>query len=208
MIGKRPKLTFPRLAAGGSPKPARRREAYFSDPRKPCSARSLRAKALGAGSDVAGPRLIQEHGTTTVLFERDTCTVAPSGELINLGGRRIVATPRPRHARGHPQTRCPQSPTRWRPICSARLQHDDLRGARFLQPRSSNAKGELICQNVGGVSHFVADLGVIITDGIKRYARTAFRPAMSSLPITRRWPASTSTKRRHLHAVHSTRASC
>ncbi len=26
-----------------------------------------------------------------------------------------------------------------------------------------DAEGELICQNVGGVSHFVADLGVIIT---------------------------------------------
>src|SRR5215510_9922851 len=35
MIGKRPKLTFPRLAAGGSPRPARRREVYFSDPRRP-----------------------------------------------------------------------------------------------------------------------------------------------------------------------------
>ena len=35
-----------------------------------------------AGSEIAGPALIQEHGTTTVLFEQDTCTVAPSGELI------------------------------------------------------------------------------------------------------------------------------
>ena len=32
-----------------------------------------------------------------------------------------------------------------------------------------NPKGELISQNVGGVSHFVADLGVIIVDGMKRY---------------------------------------
>ena len=32
-----------------------------------------------------------------------------------------------------------------------------------------DTKGELISQNVGGVSHFVADLGVIITDGMKRY---------------------------------------
>jgi N-methylhydantoinase B len=36
--------------------------------------------------------------------------------------------------------------------------------------------GELISQNVGGVSHFVADLGVIITDGLKRYGRTGFKP--------------------------------
>jgi hypothetical protein len=31
---------------------------------------------------MVGPALIQEHGTTTVLFENDTCEVAPSGELI------------------------------------------------------------------------------------------------------------------------------
>jgi hypothetical protein len=31
---------------------------------------------------VAGPALIQEHGTTTVLFEHDACEVAPSGELV------------------------------------------------------------------------------------------------------------------------------
>src|SRR5262252_532146 len=37
-------------------------------------------------------------------------------------------------------------------------------------------EGELICQNVGGVSHFVADLGVIITDGMKRYGKDGFAP--------------------------------
>src|SRR5580692_10999236 len=39
-----------------------------------------------------------------------------------------------------------------------------------------NAEGELLCQNVGGVSHFVADLGVIITDGMKRHGRDGFAP--------------------------------
>src|SRR5438132_10305106 len=36
--------------------------------------------------------------------------------------------------------------------------------------------GQLISQNVGGVSHFVADLGVIIVDGMKRYGRQGFAP--------------------------------
>jgi len=31
-----------------------------------------------------------------------------------------------------------------------------------------SARGELISQNVGGVSHFVADLGVLVTDAVKR----------------------------------------
>ncbi len=37
-------------------------------------------------------------------------------------------------------------------------------------------EGELISQNVGGVSHFVADLGVIIIDGMKRYGGDGFKP--------------------------------
>src|SRR4029077_16622046 len=39
-----------------------------------------------------------------------------------------------------------------------------------------NVDGELISQNVGGVSHFVADLGVIIVDAVKRYGRKGFKP--------------------------------
>jgi N-methylhydantoinase B len=39
-----------------------------------------------------------------------------------------------------------------------------------------NTKGELISQNVGGVSHFVADLGVIITDAMARYGANGFAP--------------------------------
>src|SRR5579871_6767834 len=37
-------------------------------------------------------------------------------------------------------------------------------------------KGQLISQNVGGVSHFVADLGVVIIDGMKRYGENGFAP--------------------------------
>src|ERR1700733_10999330 len=37
-------------------------------------------------------------------------------------------------------------------------------------------EGELVSQNVGGVSHFVADLGVIITDTMTRYGRDGFQP--------------------------------
>jgi N-methylhydantoinase B len=39
-----------------------------------------------------------------------------------------------------------------------------------------NTKGELISQNVGGVSHFVADLGVLVTDGMGRYGADGFKP--------------------------------
>ncbi len=39
-----------------------------------------------------------------------------------------------------------------------------------------DTQGQLISQNVGGVSHFVADLGVIITDGMQRYGAKGFEP--------------------------------
>jgi N-methylhydantoinase B len=39
-----------------------------------------------------------------------------------------------------------------------------------------DAQGRLISQNIGGVSHFVADLGVVIKDGVARYGTAGFRP--------------------------------
>jgi N-methylhydantoinase A len=86
-IGKRPKLSFPSLAAAGASAPAGERKAYFTSASKALTAEVYRRDALGAGAEVAGPALIQEHGTTTVLFERDRCRVAQSGELIiTVGG--------------------------------------------------------------------------------------------------------------------------
>ncbi len=82
MIGKRPTLTFPRLAESSGAKPSHRREVFFSDARKAIPSPVYQRATLGVGDRIAGPALIQEHGTTTVLFERDACVVAPSGELI------------------------------------------------------------------------------------------------------------------------------
>ena len=81
-IGKRPKLNFPSVTAGGAAAPTGERQAYFTSASEPLTAKVYRRDQLGAGAEIAGPALIQEHGTTTVLFERDTCRVAPSGELI------------------------------------------------------------------------------------------------------------------------------
>jgi N-methylhydantoinase B len=39
-----------------------------------------------------------------------------------------------------------------------------------------DADGRLISQNIGGVSHFVADLGVVIKDGVQRFGRDGFAP--------------------------------
>jgi N-methylhydantoinase B len=39
-----------------------------------------------------------------------------------------------------------------------------------------DTEGSLISQNIGGVSHFVADLGVVIKDGVARYGLDGFFP--------------------------------
>jgi N-methylhydantoinase A len=87
MVGKRTPLAFPQLAAAGAVKPSHRREVYFSDVAKPVDCPVYRREHLFAGAKIAGPALILEHGTTTALFERDSCAMAPSGELIiTVGG--------------------------------------------------------------------------------------------------------------------------
>jgi N-methylhydantoinase A len=87
LIGKRTKLAFPSLPEAGTPKPSHQQMAYFSDARKPIACPVYQRGELSAGARIAGPALIQEHGTTTVLFELDVCTASSSGELIiDVGG--------------------------------------------------------------------------------------------------------------------------
>ena len=81
-IGKRPKLAFPSLGASRSAQPAGERAVYLSSAKDARTAKFYRREQLGAGAEIAGPVLIQEHGTVTVLFENDRLKVAPSGEMI------------------------------------------------------------------------------------------------------------------------------
>src|SRR5208283_3714538 len=81
-IGKRQQLIFPKLAAATAAKPSRHRDVYLGDARTAVATPVYQRSEIGAGARIAGPALIEEHGTTTVMFEADICTVAPSGELI------------------------------------------------------------------------------------------------------------------------------
>jgi len=87
LVGKRTQLKFPVLGEGGAAKPRQTREVYFTDPEKAVACPIYDRTDLGAGCRIAGPALIQEHGTTTVLFAGDSLVMAPSGEmLITVGG--------------------------------------------------------------------------------------------------------------------------
>ncbi|OGP67068.1 MAG: hypothetical protein A2169_08100 [Deltaproteobacteria bacterium RBG_13_47_9] len=39
-----------------------------------------------------------------------------------------------------------------------------------------DVQGNLLSQNIGGVSHFVADLGTVIRDGVEKYGAKGFKP--------------------------------
>ena len=82
VIGKRATLKFPRLAARSRVKPFRKMQVYLNDPARPVSCPVYRREELGAGARIAGPALVREHGTTTVLFKGDVCNVARTGELL------------------------------------------------------------------------------------------------------------------------------
>jgi N-methylhydantoinase A len=82
MVGKRTPLAFPQLAPSGTLKPSHRQQVYLSDVTKAVDCPIYLREHLFAGARIAGPALVQEHGTTTVLFEHDICVMAPSGELI------------------------------------------------------------------------------------------------------------------------------
>jgi N-methylhydantoinase A len=105
-VRKRPKLRFPKLSRRSAAKPSGRRPVYLSDALKPVSCPIYQRSEIGAGTRIKGPALIEEHGTTTVLFEKDRCSVAPSGEIIiDVGGAHQAEEQKAgrRHARSHPQ---------------------------------------------------------------------------------------------------------
>jgi N-methylhydantoinase A len=87
LIGKRAKLNFPRLGKARRTSASRHREVYFAGASKPVRCPVYQREHLMAGARIAGPAIVQELGTATVLFKGDVCKIARSGELIiDVGG--------------------------------------------------------------------------------------------------------------------------
>jgi N-methylhydantoinase A len=82
VIGKRPTLRFPRLARGAKAVPASTQRVVFTGSERALACPVYQREALKAGARFSGPALVREHGTTTVLFKGDACTVAKTGELV------------------------------------------------------------------------------------------------------------------------------
>ena len=199
-IGKRPKLAFPRLAERRAARSPRARARSISrDARKASPCPVYQRETLGAGER---DRRSRAHSGAR-HDDASRRTASPSSERSSGGprdGSLPPAIPAQRKLMPSPvasgaELTMPQMTAALDPVTLEVIRNalpaiaNEM--AVDLQRTSYNmmiyevrdfctalvdTDGELICQNVGGVSHFVADLGVIITDGMKRYGKDGFAP--------------------------------
>ena len=82
-IGRRERLKFPRVG-GVSSKSGKlgSRPAYMGRTDRPVDCAVYDRESLAVGTEIAGPALIREYASTTVMFENDRCRVAETGELV------------------------------------------------------------------------------------------------------------------------------
>jgi N-methylhydantoinase A len=81
-VGKRARLRFPPLPETGKPVAARTQRVFLHDTAQAVDCPVYERETLGAGAEIAGPAVIQETATTTLLWPGDACRVAPTGEMI------------------------------------------------------------------------------------------------------------------------------
>jgi len=82
VIGKRKKIEFPEATGSGAAAQIGTRPIYLEDPQAPQECAVYRRELLSPGVQIPGPCVIEEYGSTTVLFAGDSLSVAPTGELI------------------------------------------------------------------------------------------------------------------------------
>jgi len=82
-LGGRLRLEFPGVAPTGTgAAPASRRPVYLGTTDRPVDCPVYHRDQLAPGAEFAGPALIQEYASATVMFEGDRCRVAGTGELV------------------------------------------------------------------------------------------------------------------------------
>ena len=74
---------MPAIQAGGTAEAADDPQGLSARaPTASTIARSMRVTTLCAGAQIAGPALIEEYGSTTVMFAGDRAKIAGTGEII------------------------------------------------------------------------------------------------------------------------------
>lgn len=80
--GMRQKVRMPAVAARSRPTPVGTRKVCLERADRYAECPVYRRESLGAASELAGPALVEEYGSTTVLFEGDVASVAQTGEIV------------------------------------------------------------------------------------------------------------------------------
>jgi N-methylhydantoinase A len=86
--GARQRPRLPIAVPDGEPALSGHREIWFTDPDDPRQCPVYVRSRLHPGATVAGPAVVEEPTSTTLLWEGDVATVAPTGELIVEVGQR------------------------------------------------------------------------------------------------------------------------
>jgi N-methylhydantoinase A len=85
--GARQKITFPEIAGDAAGAQIGTRSVYVDSPDKPVDCPVYRREKIAPGVKIAGPAVIEEYASTTVLFTGDEAVVAPTGEIIITVGK-------------------------------------------------------------------------------------------------------------------------
>jgi N-methylhydantoinase A len=80
--GIRQKMQMPAVASGSTPKPRMIRKVCFDSAERFDDCPVYARDSLPAGAEIKGPALIEEYGSTTVLFASDSATIAKTGEIV------------------------------------------------------------------------------------------------------------------------------
>jgi N-methylhydantoinase A len=86
-LGERAKLVLPPLAKGCAVAAEEQRSVYFDQEDSGVECPVYRRDELPAAAAFAGPALVSEYGSTTLLFPGDRLVVAETGELVISVGR-------------------------------------------------------------------------------------------------------------------------
>jgi len=86
-VGERARFEFPSVCQHGSGQvKVARRPVYMGRTDAPVDCAVYHRDRLAPGTEIAGPALIQEYASTTVMFGGDRCKVAETGEIVIILG--------------------------------------------------------------------------------------------------------------------------
>ncbi len=161
-------------AADYGVRPTFTRPVYLDSAEAPVDCAVYQRESLEPGGRIEGPADIHEYASTTLLFPGDVAQVAESAGTNCPPGRPcmkldIVTLEVIRNV-------LPAITNEMSYVLQRTSYNMMIYEVRDYCCGLLDQSGRLLAQNTGGVSHFVADLGVVIRDGVERYGPDVFRP--------------------------------